>query len=68
MPPLPLVSVKKEQSEDPTVWLEIAMHAAMPDRPPPSSLLPPSAALAACVLVLAILLVDFVRPEWLALN
>lgn len=66
MPPLPLVSVKKEQSEDPpTVWLEIS---AMPDRPPPSSLLPPSAALAACVLVLAILLVDFVRPEWLALN
>ena len=51
--------------EDPTVWLEIS---AMPDRPPPSSLLPPSAALAACVLVLAILLVDFVRPEWLALN
>ena len=67
MPPLPLTSVKREQSEDPTVWLEISA-ISMPDRPPPSSLLPPSAALAACVLVLAILLVDFVRPEWLALN
>ena len=65
--PLPLVSVKKEQSDGRRIR-QFGWRSAMPDRPPPSSLLPPSAALAACVLVLAILLVDFVRPEWLALN
>ena len=35
---------------------------------PPDMLLPPSAALAAGIFVVALLLVDFLRPEWLNMD
>ena len=44
------------------------MARARTRTPPPDMLLPPSVALAAGIFVVVLVLVDFLRPEWLSMD